>query len=180
MSILCQRLESSIMKWFLQASTPETEISNRFALATEALNVRTTNYGITWDSAYGSFDLNFYTGLSQIEQVYPAVTISCVETEVEPAAPQVRTCAAQIALHYPADDSVDVGSISKAMHGVGSWLESEIYSRPELRDGIEKADHTVIVTGVLHGSTSRGFDDASRRRWILFQVSVIAALGPFI
>jgi len=180
MSILCQRLESSILKWFLQASTPETGISNRFALATEAINIQATNYGLTWDSEYGSFALNFYTGLSQVEQVFPAVTISCVETQVEPAAPQVRTCMDNISLHYPADDSVELGSISRAMHGVGSWLESEIYSRPEFRDGIEKADHTLIVSGVLHGSTSRGLDEASRRRWIQYQVSVQAALGPFI
>jgi hypothetical protein len=179
MSVLCQRLESSLLKALLQSATPETDVSNSFSQATEAISVAVTNTGIQWDSAFGSFILNFYTGLSQEEQTLPAVTIACVQAQADEAAPAVHSCEMQVALKFPADDSSAIPSVPEALHGLGVWLENEFAIPSRTRDNLEMAEHSVIVTGVTTATGTRGIDADNRSRWLLFTFTVTASLQHY-
>ena len=178
MSVICQRLESSMLKALLQSGSEELLTSNSFALATDAIAVEIVNTRLHWDSAFGSFDLNFYTGLSQQEQVLPAVTIACTQAQADEAAPAVHSCEMQIALKFPADDSTANPDVPAALHGVGVWLENELAIPSRTRENLEKAEHSVVVTGVTTASGSRGIDADNRSRWLLFTFTVVASLNP--
>jgi hypothetical protein len=178
MSVICQRLESSMLKALLQSASTETAVSNSFTQATEATSVHIDNTTLFWDSAFGSFVLNFYTGLSQEEQKLPAVTIACTQAQADEAAPAVHSCEMQIALKFPADDSTANPDVPAALHGLGVWLEAELAIPSRTRENLEKAEHSVVVTGVTTATGSRGIDADNRSRWLLFTFTVIAALNP--
>jgi hypothetical protein len=175
-SVICQRLESSMLKALLQSATHELAISNSFTLATEALTIQVTNTLVHADADFPSFTLSFYCGLSQVEQKLPAVTISCTQAQADEAAPAIHSCEMAVLLKFPADDSTENPDVPAALHGLGVWLENELAIPSRTRDNLENAEHSVIVTGVTTATGARGLDADNRSRWLFFTFTVIAAL----
>ncbi len=173
--MICQRVESAVLKWLLEAASPSESALSSFALATDAESVTVVPTGLL--VSYGdadSFTLNFYAGESEERQELPKVVVVSTQGTPEEDCPSIHRVPVEVTLCVEADSRTGFDSTAW-LEQASRWLHGQISMTRGAMDGLERVDPYLVVSHVGPAETGRAPDGRKRiHRW---QFDVVASLN---
>ena len=176
MSAICRTLESATLKALLQLCSNEASVDS-FTRQTEAEGATIVPNGLHVVTGYAEFNLNLYTSSSNDEQELPACNVICTAAAVMPEAPHIQTLDLEISVRLPVDDNSTNADATEAMHGLSMWLEDIANQPAVMRDALEQADSSLVISGVWQKDRNSGVISDKRVQFSVIRFSVIAALA---
>lgn len=172
--MICQRVESAVLKWLLEAASPSESALSSFALATDAESVTVVPTGLL--VSYGdadSFTLNFYAGESEERQELPKVVVVSTQGTPVDNCPSLQKVSVEVTLCVEADSRTGFDS-TVWLEQASRWIYGQISMTLGAMDGLERADPYLSVSHVSPAETGRAPDGRKRvHRW---QFDVIASM----
>lgn len=176
MSAICRTLESATLKALLQLCSNEASVDT-FTRQTEAEGATIVPTGLHIVTGYAEFDLNLYTSSSNEEQELPALNVICTAAAVIPEAPMIQTLDLEISVRLPVDDNATTADATEAMHGLSMWLEDIANQPAVMRDALEQADGSLVISGIYQKDRNSGVISDKRVQYSVIRFNVTAALS---
>lgn len=137
MSLICQKLESAIIRWLAYESVWSVGGLDGFALVTKLEGSTIINTGLRAKLGAEEFTVNLYAGQSEGVVTLPAVVVAVTDADEVPNRSGNYWCRVDITLEYQGQTLSGSTSVLGAIEASNTWLD-ELLSHDDLHLRLSK------------------------------------------